>query len=224
MSFWGNPSGILKTNAFSAGASAKREWGLPELTTGRIATSLTKNFGTIAIGGSFTGDAALYTETIVGVAYARKFGHLGAAAKFSIGCIKSDDWSATTLLLGLGGYYPIGQTMTIGAWADNITASTLDGNTVPMRVAVGALLEPTDWVNLSADVYLEGDNTATLRTGQEFILADMLFIRSGVMFRPNCFHVGLGARHKRYELFWSYIGHPELGGSTLIGLTYGSAE
>ncbi|RKZ29983.1 hypothetical protein DRQ36_06985 [bacterium] len=223
-SFWANPSGILSGGKWNSVAILKREWGLAELATGKTAVVLPTKWGTFAAGGSFTGDPALFTETIIGVAYARELGRFGIGGRINLAMAKSEEWSASTVIIGFGGFVPAGNILTFGAWADNITASKLDGNELPVKAAVGALLEPTDWVGLTADVYLEGDYPATLRFGQEISLARIFFIRSGVNFRPNCFHLGLGTRYRGFELSWAYIGHPELGGSTLLGLTYEGIE
>ncbi len=218
--YWGNPSGILDVNALSVFVDLHREWGLDKLSTGRISGVLTKDRGSLAIGGSFTGDVSFYTESSVGICYGRKIGKLGLAARLNMGMVKSSDWSASAPIVGIGASYPAGKIVTLGVWCDNITASKLDGNNLPIRGAAGLEFGPTDWINLSADLYFEDDNPATMRFGQEIILVKTVFLRSGVIFRPNSYHFGLGTKMRDFEFCWAYIGHPELGGSTILTLAY----
>ncbi len=219
-SFRGNPSGILHVEEWGASASWHREWELDELSSGNVSGILSRSWGSIAIGGSFVGDAALYTESIVGAAYARRIGKLEAGIRANFGMARTDNWNANTILIGVGAMYPTSKVASVGFWVDNITASKIDGNVIPMRSAIGVKYYPTNWINLHADYYLEGDQKATMRFGQETIIAELVSIRGGVNFRPNTYHFGLGVLYNDFELSWSYIAHPELGGSMMVGLEY----
>lgn len=219
-SLWANPSGIKSDGSFQVDFSADRGWGLSELVTGKVSFSRNLLGGHIALGGSFTGDPELYTESMGVLAYSRIVGSITMGAKASFGMVNSDDWNAKGLFLGLGLMIPFGEILEYGVWADNLTMSKMDGNAIPIRGSTGFLIAPTDWIDLSTDVYFEGDKPLTLRMGQQMELGEIIFIRSGVVFQPNSYHFGLGAHYKNFELYWSYIGHPDLGGSTLLGLTY----
>jgi len=218
--FWGNPSGILSVQSWGVSADWHREWEMDQLSTGRLAGVLASDWGTLAIGGSFTGDSDLFTENIIGIAYGRQFWKVNCALKTNIGMAKTCNWSANAFMIGVGADYPTGKVVTLGLWADNITASKLDGNPLPVRGAVGLAYRPTDWVNIYADYYIEDDYPATMRFGQETIIADPVSIRGGVNFRPNSYHLGIGILYRDFELTWSYLAHPELGSSLMFGMTY----
>ncbi|MGC9314962.1 MAG: hypothetical protein ACP5G4_04935, partial [bacterium] len=60
-SFLGNPAGILDVQSEGASAGWRREWELEELSTGNIAGVMSREWGSAAIGGSFTGKSDFYT-------------------------------------------------------------------------------------------------------------------------------------------------------------------
>ncbi len=219
-SFWGNPAGILDVHSEGASAGWRREWELDELSTGNVAGVMSREWGSAAIGGSFTGKTDFYTESLIGAAYARRIWKIDMGVRAKFGMAKTEEWSASTFILGAGAIYPAGKVVSIGLWADNITMSKIDGNEIPIRSAIGVKYYPTGWINLHADYYFEGDEKPTMRFGQETIIADLVSIRGGVHFRPNTYHFGLGFLYGGFELSWNYIAHPELGGSMLVGLEY----
>lgn len=218
--FWGNPSGLTMNGKYSFWAIAEREWGLSELSTGRISGSMRLSPMTVAVGGSFTGDASLYTETVLGLSGAKDIGIFGVGSRINLIMVKSDDWNAVAPVLALGAHAKIDRTLSLGLFADNVTYSKIDGNEIPFRGGFGALIEPVEWIDFGVDFYADGDNPLSIRLGQEFAISSIVFIRSGVVFRPNTFHIGLGTKYKGFGILWSYIGHPELGGSTMVGISY----
>ncbi len=221
LSFHGNPAGAAAADGWSAGFFTNREWGLNELATFDISGRMAFPWGTIAAGGSFFGERELYSEACAGALYAKRIWRVDTGIRARLLSVSSGDWSASTAIIGLGVRAPIIKTLDAGAWIDNIAASKLDGNQLPVRGALGAAFRPTDWLRLSCDLYSESPNPSTLRIGQEILIGQILSVRSGVTFRPNCYHFGLGINFSDFEFTWAYIGHPELCGSTQLGIIYG---
>jgi len=219
-SFWGNPAGILSIEKWGASVGWRQEWELDELSTGNVSGVFSGEWGSAAVAGSFTGKSSFYTENLIGMAYARRIWKIDTGLRANLGMAKTENWSASTFILGFGAVYPAGKAVSVGFWLDNFTASEIDGNTIPTRSAIGVKYCPTGWVNLHADYYFEGDEKPTMRFGQETIIADLVSIKGGVNFRPNIYHLGLGVIYSDFELSWCYISHPELGGSMMVGLEY----
>lgn len=219
-SFWGNPAGILDVENWSASVGWHREWELEELSTGNVSGVFSGEWGSAAVGGSFTGQSTLYTESLISAAYARRIWKIDTGLRAKFGMARTENWSANTIILGFGAQCQAGKAVSVGFWLDNLTASKIDGNEIPTRSAIGLKYTPTGWVNLYADYYFEGDEKPTMRFGQETVIADLVSIKGGVNFRPNTYHFGLGVIYSDFELSWCYIAHPELGGSMMVGLEY----
>ncbi|MCK5833817.1 hypothetical protein KAH81_09150 [bacterium] len=217
--FWGNPANIF-TEGWSSSVYANREWGLDELSSINAALGKDFRWGNIALGGQYFGSSNLYSESNLGVAFARPVYKCNTGIKLSILSVKSGDWSALTPIIGAGIKIPANQAVDISLWGDNITFSKLDGNEIPVRGTMGVVFKPTDWARLAFDIYSQSQNSVSLRFGQEVFIFKTLKLRCGVAFKPTNFHLGLGIKVRDIEFNWAYIGHPELGGSTQLGIIY----
>ncbi|GEM_PF-2303293 len=217
--FWGNP-GAVSTEEWSSSVFVDREWGLAELTTISLSAVRGFSFGDLSAGGSYFGSRELYSETVFGIGYSRKLWRINSGARLSVVSAAGGDWKASAPIVSLGAVVPAGELAELHLWADNISASKLDGSALPIRGAVGAVFKPTGWARLVCDIYSQSPNPSSVRFGQEVFIFKTLKLRCGVAFRPNTYHLGLGLRAGDFQFDWAYIGHPELGGSSQLGLVY----
>lgn len=218
-----NQAGLAYVESFSALAVGQRRFSLNELSSVAVAAAYPTNSGTFAIQLQYFGFEN-FNEQKIGVGYGRKLGE-----KLSIGAQVS--WLSTQIaqygssglpVLEIGLQSAIVKNLSLNAHLINPFAPEItEGENLPTTLRVGLTYSPSEQVKIHAQADKDIDFDARFRTGIEYDLSSLLFIRAGVATNPGQISFGFGVKLENgFGLDIGTAFHQQLGLIPGLGLRY----
>jgi hypothetical protein len=217
MSF--NPAAIWTTSKLTSHLFYSNPFGLPDVKTGSLFTTFSRNLLTIGFGYSTFGNE-IYNESTTSFATALKFNEaifLGANIRYGRLNIAGYG-NAGTFLLDGGVLIRIMDQLYWGSTVRNISNSKI-GQTaedLAQLIATGIHYKPTNLISVNIDLAKEIRFPADLRTGIEIQPHNNLILRVGLSSEPQKMAAGLGLDFGNHGIDYGFNSHSELGHTHLF--------
>ncbi|MFN3940712.1 MAG: hypothetical protein ACK4IY_08990, partial [Chitinophagales bacterium] len=206
--------------------SAISDYQFEDLTSAWAAFTLpTSNAGTFGFSFNYRGDAS-YRYTKAGLAYGlRLFDQLGVGIQLNglrtIITQLENAWGATG---EIGLYYQPLKDFAAGFRVFN-AASAKIGKGIPDKqlptiINLGIAYLPSDILGIYLDGELNSYEDFRIKTGLEYLLADVLYLRGGFMSNPSQYSLGIGLLLDSFILDASTQYHAQLGVSPSAAFIY----
>ncbi|MEO5569828.1 MAG: hypothetical protein ABIT08_16375 [Bacteroidia bacterium] len=221
-----NQAGLAYITKFSAGAFNENSFLLSELSTRGIAVALPlKDLGVFGVSMSYFG-YNLYNEKKVGLAYAKSFGdNISASIQLDyFGTFISEGYGSNSAIAVEAGFRAqILPKLFLGAHVFNPTRSSLadyDDEKIPTVLKGGLSYLFSDKVTVSIESEKNMDADNIFKTGIEYHIVKILYIRGGVSTNPTktAFGFGFDFESLKFDIAASY--HQQLGYTPNVSLTY----
>lgn len=166
-----------------------------------------------------------YSESKYGLAYAKKFGE-----KFSVGIQLNylntriaENYGTKGVLTGeIGVQTKISDNLTLGTHIFNINQSKLvdyNQQRVPTIIRFGGNYTFSDKVFWALEVEKDSHKKPVLKTGIEYHVIDILYLRVGVSSNPFLYSYGFGLKLNKFKLDFSSNVHSVLGYTPQLSLS-----
>ena len=214
-SIFNNPAGLSFISSREFGAYySPAPFELKELANAFGAYCEPTALGNFSAGFSIYG-FELYKETQLAFGYGRQISnnfYIGITTIYKNISIKSYG-STGKILFNLGAIAKINEMFGFGFSAENITRSTINGesNQIPTVFWFGANAKFTDDLLISAAVNKEIGFNPSIMFGTEYSLIDFLRLRFGVANEPNTYSGGFGILYQFLQIDYAVSKHPDLG-------------
>jgi len=189
-------------------------FGLRELAHGSFSYVEPMPFGTLAFSGSRYG-FELYREVALTLSYGGRIADLllyGISVNYLSLSIEKYG-SASTVGVDAGILVAVSDEVSWGFVATNLNAAAIGAlkEKLPQVFSTGLSYKPIHEATIAADIVKDIRYEAELRLGVEYIVLDLISLRSGTSSDPSAFNAGLGIRYSLLELDYAFSSHPELG-------------
>lgn len=180
--------------------------------------------GAFGLTAHFTGDET-FNQTKIGIGYGRKLLEalsVGVQLDY-LGTRTGEVGSGQAITFDIGVLYTPTKTVRIGAKAFNpIRAENGMPNPEPLPslINVGLSWQPSDKIILCIEGEQEMTNNLRIKSGLEYHIAEVLFLRGGYISNPSMFTTGFGLKWQSINIDASVQFHQQLGASPGFGLRY----
>lgn len=220
-----NQAGLAYVENISAGIFYESRFSLSELGLKGGVFALPVKGGVIGVS-AFSFGYSNYSESKYGLAYARKFGD-----NFSVGIqldylhtrIAENYGSKGSVAGEIGLRAQLLDNLTLGAHVFNLSRTKLadfDNERIPTIMRVGLDYKFSDKVFLAFETEKDIDQKVIVKTGLEYHILEMLYLRAGVASNPFVYSFGFGLDYKGLRLDIASSVHPVLGYSPQVALSY----
>lgn len=193
---FGNQAGLAFTEKLSAIATGQRRFALNELSTVGIGIAYPTGSGTFALQAQYFGFES-FNEQKIGLAYARKLGKkfaLGAQISYLSTRIAQYENSGLPVF-EIGLQSAISKSLTLSAHLINPVAPEItEDEPLPTTLRIGLTYRPSDKLLLSAQADKDVDFAARFRSGIEYSVSSLLYLRAGLATNPSLISFGFGAK------------------------------
>jgi len=214
-SVFNNPAGLSMIDSRELGAYySPAPFGLTELSNAFGAYCEPTTFGNFSAGFSIYG-YELYKETQLALGYSKQVTNnffVGVTSIYKNISIKNYG-STGKVLFNLGGIAKINEKFGFGFAAENITRSTINGesNQIPTIFCVGANAKFIEELLISIALNKEIGYDPSVRFGTEYALIEFVRLRFGVSNEPNTYAGGFGILYEFLQVDYAVSKHPDLG-------------
>lgn len=187
-----NPAGLATAQEFSAIATAQNQFLLPELQSAGLAALLPTKTGNFGIKAAAFGSQA-YRENLFSLAYGRQLSQrfrLGAELIYWNNSIP-EYGTQGYLTFALGIQSQLSKQVSVAAYLYNpIRAERNDEELTYSVLQLGVAYQPSEQLNIVAEVEKDIDHPANFKAGIEYALNDLIALRLGIGTAPSLFSFG----------------------------------
>jgi len=221
-----NQAALAWMDRISAGASYDSRFTIANLSTKGFVFAVPLKAGTFALSGDVFGYSQ-YNEKKAGIAFAKKLGE-----KFSAGVqldylntfINDDNYgSHTTFAVEAGLLAEPFKNFRIGLHVYNLSRAKLAqyaDEKIPTIFRLGGSYRFSEKLFWSVEEEKDIDQKAVFKSGLEYHVADVLYLRGGIGTNPTLFSFGFGLKIGNLFLDMASTYHQVLGFSPALSLTY----
>ncbi|HMZ87782.1 MAG TPA: hypothetical protein PK511_07800 [Chitinophagales bacterium] len=179
------------------------------------------NFGITA---HYTGDAT-FNQTKIGLGYGRKLADvlaIGVQLDY-VGTNTSEVGNGTAFTFDIGVLYKPTKTLSIGAKAFNpvrVKNGLEYAEELPAIITAGLQWQPSEFVRVCLEGEQNIDQDLRIKTGIEYHIIDVLYLRGGYISNPSMFTTGIGLKLKTFMLDAGAQFHQQLGVTPGVSLQY----
>lgn len=183
-----------------------------------------KNAGNFGLTAHYTGDAT-FNQTKIGIGYGRKLADvlsIGMQLDY-VGTSTSEVGSGSAFTFDIGVLYKPTKSLSIGAKAFNPlrVKNGLDyAEELPAIISAGIEWQPSEQVKVCVEGEQNIAQDLRLKTGIEYHITEVLFLRGGYLSNPSMFTSGIGIKLSSFMLDASAQFHQQLGVTPGVGLQY----
>lgn len=220
---WANPAALFDGPNISAGTGYTNFWGISELQLFSVNGVMRTRFAGIGIGSFYYGSGNLWAEFTFATAIASplwKIARAGVRVKYAGISLPSQYESQRKLSLDFGLYRPVGASLKLGVFAQNIFSTKIGDSKPPRTICTGFSFDPASWLTILLDLYATEGLPGRVYVGERVQMADWLSISGGVGGRPTKLYLGTQFRWRNMELSWKGTFHPELGMTNSVNLEW----
>jgi len=226
--FWAvshNQAGLARIDRPTAGVYFENRFMTQELSLGAGAFVLPTKSGVFGLSFNVFG-FELYSESKVGLAYARTFGErlsTGVQLNYNNTFIANDYGSTGNFTFEAGIIFEIIPKLNIGVHVFNPTATKISDYSderIASVIRTGLSWKFSEKVFIIVETEKSGNHEPVFRSGIEYHITDPIYIRAGIGTKPttNSFGFGLELGLLKMDIATSY--HHVLGYSPQIGFVY----
>jgi hypothetical protein len=209
-----NPAGLSYLRSTEFNLNYEYRFGLEELSTLSAAAAFHSKYGTAGIALSRFG-ADLYNTQRASLSFSNQFGLASLGIRVNIDQIRFQDFGQSSVAsVDFGGMAPLTKALHFGAFIRNLSQSSFNGlqqEYVPTVLALGLVYQPLEEVMLSTEIEKDLDLPANVKVGLEYLLRNLLYLRTGYQSRPSTPHFGFGIVQEQWQLDYSIHRHLSLG-------------
>ncbi|WP_028295579.1 hypothetical protein [Olivibacter sitiensis] len=222
-----NASAWSSISGFGIGAYHQRHFMNDDISTNGLLLGLPIGNSALGLQLANYGVDGLYSETRVGMAYARQFGpNLSMGTQLNFHQLQISRYVNTKVYsLDLGVRYLVNERWSLGLAGGNLANAAYEAEwaaELPMRLRLGAAYAMSPELLLVADqVYSPNESRHDFRLGLEYSISNLVLIRGGTALNPFMHFMGLGLHGNQFQLDFSSAIHRRLGVSPQIVLGYG---
>lgn len=221
-----NQAALAWMDRISVGASYDNRFTIANLSTKGFVFALPVKAGTFALSGNVFGYSQ-YSEKKAGIAFAKKLGE-----KFSAGVqldylntfINDDNYgSHTTFAVEAGLLAEPLKNFRIGLHVYNLSRAKLAeyaDEKIPTIFRLGASYRFSEKLFWSIEEEKDIDQKAVFKSGLEYHVAEVLYLRGGISTNPTLISFGFGLKMGNLMLDMASTYHQVLGFSPAVSLTY----
>lgn len=184
----------------------------------------TRKSGTLGMSLHYTGDAT-FNQTKIGLGYGRKLADVisvGIQLDY-VGTQITETGSGQAFTFDIGVLYKPTKNVSIGAKAFNpvrVENGMENPEPLPALINAGISWKLSDKVIICAEGEQEIEQALRMKTGIEYHIVEVLYLRGGYISNPSMFCTGFGLQLKTFQLDAAVQFHQQLGASPSIGLRY----
>ncbi|WP_075603216.1 PorV/PorQ family protein [Saccharicrinis aurantiacus] len=220
-----NPAGNANFNKVSSGISYSMPYGIKELSSQKIASTLPTKIGNI--GASYQSFGfSLYKEQNISLSYSKSITEK-VAAGFQLNYanyFSSQSGNGGQLYSSIGLQFQPIKHLKIGASITNPEQASLTINTeevhIPSYYALGISWLASDQFSLSYEFEKQSDYGVISKFGLEYNYQNFLWFKGGISGKPILYSFGLGLKLKQFIVDYAASFHEALGMTSSIGLTF----
>ena len=220
-----NQAGLAALTEASVGAFYENKFLINELSLRGGAFALPTKSGVFALSAMSFG-FNLYTEGKYGLAYARQLSkRVAIGAKINYHTIRIGEGYGSTngLTAEVGLLADITDDLTFGAHVFNPNQTRLadfDDERIPAIFRLGMSYTFSDKVFMTAEVEKDIDFRPVFKSGIEYHVADILYLRAGISTLPTLTSFGFGLEFSNFKLDIATSIHSVLGYTPQVSLVY----
>jgi len=223
---WGvlyNPAGIdcEKRNEFSCYYSPA-QFGLSKLRTIAGSCKYTTKLGTFASTVRKFGFEK-YKEFAVSFAYAKKVAGVYTGVNLNYYNLSIMGYGTDACItFDAGAILPLFKNFYLGVSVKNMNAGKIGTKKekLPQVFLTGICYSPIEYLYLLADYHKEVGYSGSIKSGVEYKVLDIIFLRIGVSDNPDHFTSGLGLEYKIIRFDYAFLIHSELGYSQFFTISF----
>ncbi len=227
LAMYGNEAGLASLDQLSAYASVEHRFQSEGLGFLSLVAALPTEFGTFGIA-LFHHGFDLYSEQLVGLAYARKLlDVLSIGTQFDFVRVRIPTYGATsTFTAEIGIQSTIFDDLLLGFHVCNPFIITwADGESLPSSFSLGLSYQPTDKVWIAAEVQKVSNHVENVKFGIDYRLIRDFNLRIGFSTNPAQISFGIGYLFdSEFSFDLGSAFHQELGFSPLGGIGYQKSD
>ncbi len=189
-----NQAGIAESEGTSANASAERRFLLESINGLSASAVLPTKSGSFGLSMRYFGFED-YNEQLIGLAYARKLlDRLSLGAQIDYVNLTIPEYgNQSTFTFEIGAQLRLSKSLLLGVHTTNpVRAKIIEDEPLPTILKTGLAYQPTDQVQLFAEVEKWLDYEARFRGGIEYAPVRQVMIRTGIATNPVESAFGLG--------------------------------
>lgn len=224
-SVYHNQAGLASIDSLTVGVFYQQHFLARELAQQSFAIANPLGNGVIALNINRFG-YDLYSENLIGVAYAMEFGE-GLRAGIQLDYVDvqlGEGYGSTSgVTAEFGVQARLTENLWFGAHVYNPNRMEIGGpyeEKAPTRFRVGANYTFSDKFLMSAEVVKDIDYDEQVRIGMEYMPNEVLYIRGGISTDPSQNSAGIGIHLGRLDIDMAATFRSKLGPSPQFGLTY----
>ncbi|WP_162555749.1 PorV/PorQ family protein [Reichenbachiella versicolor] len=218
-----NIGGLAHSQTTNLFATYRNPYGLTELSSIAAGISHPALKGVLGLGVYRYGGDEL-NEHRIHLGYSNKLGPISLGINIGYFQLRIDEGGSTnSFMVDFGGQAQLSNHLFFGAQISNINQSKLSDVTeekVPTYMKTGISYRPSRFLMLNLDVEKSIDSDLRIKTGIEYMIIEMIYLRTGLTTEPfnSCF--GLGFKSKKIGVDYAYSIHTDLGGIHQISFSY----
>lgn len=220
-----NPSAITSLNRPTASLNYIKHLFSNELSTQALVAAFP--FKNNFVGASFQRYGfSEYSESKIGLAYAKKFGHkLSIALNGNYHQLKISNYGASTgFSLDIGGLYQFNNQFTFGAFVGNPSKQKFNSTNlvseIPTSFNVGASYLASDKVLIATTISKVLNRAIDVSLGIDYKIIDLLSLRGGLSAQPFKQYAGFGLNYRKFLLDMATTYDANLGYAPQIAIGY----
>ncbi|GHM99041.1 hypothetical protein WSM22_05310 [Cytophagales bacterium WSM2-2] len=206
-SLFNNVGGLAKVNRASSAFAYEMRPSLVGASRMAAGIAIPVHIGTMGLGIFKFGDN-IYSEQQASMAFGNSIGNTSLGIKANYIQYQADGYGIISAVsFDFGGITQLTSQLSIGAYINNITRSTLrgaDDQYLPSLMVVGAGFRPSEKILIVTEVSKDLDYAITSRTGFEYTVYKKVFFRTGFNINPNTGYGGLGILKGNLKLDFSF--------------------
>ncbi|MCG8309604.1 MAG: hypothetical protein MI975_19565 [Cytophagales bacterium] len=180
-------------------------------------------FGNIGIALFRFGDE-LFSESTISMAYGNKIGFVRLGAKVNYYQLRIDEFgTAGAMFFDLGGIVELVPDLSFGAFISNFSSaklSNVERSELPVVMKIGLSYTPVRKLSVNLDVYKDVRFMPMIKAGIEYIIAEKLYLRTGVNTNPFQNFFGIGISLDPFNIDYAVSNHDFLGLSHQAGISF----
>ena len=226
--FWSitnNQAGMAFYNRSGIGLYYENRFMINEMASQTAAFTIRTKHGVIGATASYSGDAS-YNNTKAGLAYALKFGNrfsAGVQLDYIVTALGEDYGKNDAITFDAGIMVRITEQLTFGAHTFNPIHAQLSDystETIPAAVSAGLAFTFSDKLLLTAEAFKNSEFPMEFRSGLEYKMGQVAFVRIGLTSNPARYTFGFGMELKNLKFDLSSSIHTQLGYSPQASIEF----
>lgn len=196
-----NPAGISHCTNPALSFSYLHGWGLVGFGRAAATAVLPFGFGSFGAGVHRFGDE-LYREQTLSLAFANRIGFARLGGRLSYLEVCAEGFGRKGTFIGdFGGVVELIPSVIFGAQISNFTSASLlesEEAALPVVLKAGISFRPAEALMINADLVVEDMETAFLRLGLQYLVAEAFSFRAGYETLGSGYFAGLGFRRNHF--------------------------